>query len=219
MRYEEVKKRLWTEGIVVAAVMSVLVGGSYYLTTVHENSAHQNKQLETQVNTIVATMNTLRNKFSAVQQNADLYQEILRKSASDQLNISREFIRKKFDQFKARYYLSSLRISMQPMQERAAKNKDSANVIVASEVKAVFFALTDEDVYSLLEAMQQEMSGAVKITEINLKRRNPLTDDAIASIRKTGQAQLVDGEILFTWLGIKSTEAGVDDVNATEAKP
>jgi hypothetical protein len=221
MRYEEVKKRLWSEGIIVAVAMTILAGGSYYLMTMADESERQNKQLENQVNTIVAAMNTLRDKYNTVQKNAELYQEVLQKSNNDKLSVNRDLLRKKFLQYRVRYYLSGLSANMQPAQEmNDPKYKRHTTVMVNSEVKATFFALTDEDVYNLMKSLQQEFSGVIKVTQCTLVRKGKPTDTALAAISQSGEAQLVDANINFNWLGIKPVEnTSLNDINAIGVRP
>lgn len=204
MRYEEVKKRLWKEGIIVVFVMTLLGGGTYYLTTVFDDADKNKQQLETQVNSIVATMNTLRDKFSLVQKNANLYQEVLRKSADDGLNVSSDLLREKLKKVNSTYHLSGNSTNMDVPQEMSgADYKHGDTAVVSSNIKSHFFALTDEDVYSLLPALQQELTGTLKFTRVSLARKDDLTEAVLQNIRKNGQAQLVDTNVEFLWLGIK----------------
>ena len=221
MRYEEVKKRLWSEGIIVAVVMIVLAGGSYYLMTWADENERQNKQLENQVNTIVAAMNTLRDKYSSVQKSAEIYQEVLQKSNNGRLSVDRELLRKKFLQFRSRYYLNGLSANMQPAQ---AMNKPQYRrrtyLLTNSEVKATFFMLSDEHLYNLIQAMQQELPGAIQVTQCTIVRQNRLTDATLESISKSGDAQLINADIKFNWLGMTPVEnINVNDINTIGITP
>ena len=207
MRYEEVKKRLWKESLIVAVILLLLGGCTYYLTLVLDEEDHNSKQLETQVNTIVATMNTLRDKFSLVQKNANLYQEILKKSAYDGLNVNREFLRERFRQLNSAFYLSGNSTNMDAPQEMTGPNyKRVAASMMSSAIKSHFFALSDEDVYSLVASLERDLTGAVKFNRLAVSRKGLPTEETLASIRKSGRAELVETEMEFLWLGIKMAE-------------
>lgn len=218
MDLKQLKKRLVLETGVIAGVCAVLGGVTYYLDTVSEDFVRQNRELEGKVNSIGAEINALHEKYSKVQQNSQLYQEAMRKKGENRLYINREQVRDKFNQFKDRYYLNNLRLSMQAIQEMADPlYKRKTNVMVSSEVSVTFDALSDIYVYQLMDAMAEELSGSCKIIKLSLSRNDSnLSAETLRSISQSGSASLVKGEVKFQWLGIKPVEAS--ETNADAAK-
>lgn len=207
MRYEVVKKRMWKESLIVAAVFSVIGGSTYYLVTVLDDYEEEVRVLVSQVNAVQQAQNVLREKYAKVQKNIDIYQEALQKRDSNRLALTREGIRHQFDRFKTLYHLNNLRLTMQPPQALTdAKYKKKSGGVEASVVDVAFSAVTDEDVYDLLRGAQRSLPGAVRFTGVKLTRQGEATNEVLTIVGQTGQSPLVGGEIQFMWLGFKAAE-------------
>ncbi len=205
MKYQDVRKRLIKEAAILVVAISALGGGTYYATMMSEDYVQQKQVLDNEIAMISSQMNDLRTKYSKVQGNMELYEEIRTKNANNELAINRQASRKKFEIFKNRYFLNNLSLTVTPeMETTNPKLKNSS--IVASDVQLSFEALTDEDVYELLGAIDKEMSGAVKITAMRLERTQKLTDEMLNTIAKTGKLPLIKGEMKLVWYGIKTVE-------------
>lgn len=208
MKYQQLKLQLIKESGILLGILAVIGGVTYYLGSVSDDFTSKNQALEGSVSAITGETNTLRDKYSKVQQNTSLYQEVMQKNAKEGLYINRQHIREKFNQFKNRYTLNNLRLSMAPVEQMAdLKYKRKTSEIVSSNVTVSFDTLSDEEVYSLLDAMGREMTGAPKITKMIIARpAGGLTEEMLKIIGLRGSYPLVKGELGFTWLGIRPIE-------------
>lgn len=214
MKYQEIRKKLIVEASVVVAIFAVLGGGVFYLNMVADDYQQEKSQLEAQLAQVTNERQALQNKYEKVQGNTSLYREVIEKNAADRLSISRQLLRKKVNDFKARYFLNDLTLNMSPVQEMTGNQyRYNSAVLVASELTANFDALTDEDIYSLVQALQDELSGTLKITQFTVSRVSKVTDESLRSIARNGQYSMVRGNIRFTWFGIKPLEPSLTGVN------
>lgn len=207
MKSNAIKKRLLMESVGVGLLLAFLGGSAYFLSMLYDDALQQSATLETQMNAITTEATTLKERYSRIKDNADLYYEIVQKSNTDGFALSRQVIRKKFDQYKALYFLSNLKLSMGPTTEMTGpKYKRNTQIMVSSDITVSFEALSDEDVYSMMHAVERDFPGTVKTTRFTLSRKNKLTDEALLTITQSGQYPLVSGQWLFTWIGIKPIE-------------
>lgn len=208
MRYQDIKRKLIIETSVILAVLSCFSGCTYFLTTVSDDFTQKKNMLDSQLASTTNEKRTLEEKYSRLQKHRDLYDYVLAKQSSDQLYISRQLLRKKVNEFKPRYFLNDLSVTMTPAQELAgAPYRYGTGVIVSSDLTVNFDALTDEDVYSLMQAIEDEFPGAIKMTKFSISRQQKVTDDSLRAIARNGQYSMVKGAIEITWFGIKSFDA------------
>lgn len=208
MLYQDIKRKLIIETAVIMAVTACFSGCTYFLTSVSDDFAQKKDVLTGQLATTTNEKQTLKEKYSKLQSNQELYEEVLAKYTADQLSVSRQFLRKKVNEFKPRYFLNDLSLTMAPAQEMAGeKYRYTTGVIVSSEISVNFDALTDEDLYSLIQAMEQEFSGAVRITRFSITREQKVTDESLRAIARNGQYSMVKGSMQMSWLGIKPFDA------------
>lgn len=214
MKYQEIRKKLIVEASVVVAIFAVMGGGVFYLNMVADDYQQEKSQLEAQLAQVTNERQALQNKYEKIQGNTSLYREVIEENAADRLSISRQLLRKKVNDFKARYFLNDLTLNMSPVQEMTGNQyRYNSAVLVASELTANFDALTDEDIYSLVQALQDELSGTLKITQFTVSRVSKVTDESLRSIARNGQYSMVKGNIRFTWFGIKPLEPDLNVIN------
>jgi hypothetical protein len=207
MKYEDIKRKLVTEiGMATAAVI-VLVGFVYYMTTLVDDYEKEKGDLQTQVASVTNERQTLENKYQKIQSNIDLYRDLMEKSENDGLMVDRQALREKIEEFKTRYFLNDLSITMGPVQELTGdKYHYKSNVMVSSELTIDFDTLSDEDIFSFLQSLQNELAGGLKVTRFTISRQNKVTDEGLRTIAKNGQYSMVKGETKFVWMGIKAVD-------------
>lgn len=214
MRYQELRKKLLTEGTVVAALLMVMGGGLYFLDSMHDNQISQNRTLESQLNAVTNEMNGLREKYIRVQKDGVLYQKIMTMDASDQLSLDSRAFSSAFADFRKRYNLVMGYSGTDSAPLEDPKYKRASSLIEARNVTVNFKALSDEDVYELIQAIQKELPGSTKITSLKLNKVSRLTDQSLRAITKSGAYTMVDGTMDFIWYGIAPSDPNL----AKEAK-
>lgn len=214
MKHQVVRQKLLKEGAVLLAVIVVMGGGAFYASLMVEDYEQQKRTLENEVNTITNQMNNLREKFNKVN-NAKIYEEIEKKNSRNELAIDRQAIKKKFDDYRGTYFLDNLSLTVDPPQE-SASGKRANSAIMTSNVQVTFDAVNDEHVYRLIDAMENELPGVVRMTLVNIGRQGKLTEEELRALAKNGRIALVRGELRFTWLGIKNIDpnASKEGLNA-----
>jgi len=205
MKYEAIKRKLITESSVTMALLAVIGALTYFLGTIYEESDRKKNEMQTQVASVTNERQSLENKYQKIHQNFDLYRYLMEKNQTNGLSVDRQILRAKVEEFKTRYFLNDLSITMGPVQElTGSPYRYKSSVMVASELTIDFDTLTDEDIFSFTKALEEELPGGLKITRFTLSRESKVTDEALRTIAKDGQFSMVKGEVRFRWLGIKS---------------
>jgi len=217
MKYGDLKKQLFKEGGIRAGVLVVLGGLTFGLSSYSDNYAAKNNELKSQADAIVAQANALQDKYTKVQKDMGLYQEIAEKDSHGGLSLNRQVVKDEFNQLNDQYALGGLHLSMQGIDEmKDAQYKRSTEVVIAGDVSASFETVADDFAYGLMNRMQRELPGTAKITKLTLTRAAALSDEVLRAITQRGTYPLMHGEVKFTWLGLKPVEAG--DTNVVKQK-
>ncbi|NBO18985.1 MAG: hypothetical protein EBV03_07135, partial [Proteobacteria bacterium] len=192
MRYEPLKRQVLIETGIAAAVLTVLVAIVFLLASIRDDYINNNQSSKRILDTIDGEYNALKTKYSFIQQNAQLYEEVKKKQESGMLSINRQSVLDKFNQYKTQFSLSNLRLSVSPIAEmKDGQYRKKTSLVTSSEVSIELEALTDERVYEMLETMQQELSGFSRISRLTLARERKLDDDVLNAIRTKGVFPLV----------------------------
>ena len=208
MKRETLKKGLLIESGVIAAGLVGLCVIIWIFSAISDRLEENNRNLKTEVNTLTGTTNVLLEKYTKVKQNGPLYLEALQKKENQQLSISREVVRQRFDQFNTRYHLSGMRLVMGGIEDVPdPRFKNNTGGIIGSDVSVSADALSDLSIFNSINAMLQEMPGGVKITHIELNRATPITPQVLQTISKTGAFGVVKADLHFTWYGIRFNES------------
>ena len=209
MKQVDLKKKLIKEAAILGGILLCLGGIAYYLAMVEEEDTAANRRLKNEVSQVTNESNALREKYIRVQKDSALYHKILEMSASEKLSISRSTMQTKLSGFAKQHYLNGqLKLSMDSISEmKDAAYKRPTNIIASTTATLNYEALSDEDIYGLIQSMQQELPGSVKITKWAISRESHLTDENIRLITKQGKYPLVKGAMEFTWYGIQPVDA------------
>jgi hypothetical protein len=211
MKYDNFKKCVLRESAVFAAGLAGIIVVLYLLGMVGDDYAEDNSKLQGQVNGVDGEMNVLRAKYANILQNVDLYREVQRKQEVGELAITRQAIMDKFNLFKERYLLTSLRLSMAAVTElKDPLYRRKSQFVNSSEVNIDIETLSDEDVYDLWVAMQKDLPGLCRIVKLSMIKEKELTPDVLAAIGQKGTYPLVKTQMKFIWFGINPVESADD---------
>lgn len=212
------QKRLLMEGLVTVGGLVVAGAVIWVLSSFHDDLTQENLALQTQVASLNNEFSSLGNKYNKVQQNFNVYQEASLKQANDELAVNRDLIRKLLQSYTARFHLKNMSLNMartQNVTESAYKRPTAA--MAYSMVDISFDALSDEDVYALIDAIQREFSGKVKFYEMTLTRQSKLTKEHLLQIAESGHSKLVSASLKFIWFGINAESPEADKAGAANA--
>jgi len=207
MKYDIFRKKMLLETGMIAAVTVVLSGIVYGLTTVSDSYSTQNQQLKSQVDSLSNDAKSLQTKYQNIQKNMTLYEEIKEKQALGELTITRQALMEKFNLFKKRFFLSSLKISMSSIADaKDASLKRKTSIVNSSEVTANIEAISDEHIYMLIKAMQRDLSGVSGVTKLSLSKTSGITESELRNISQNGPIAIVKGDMKFIWYGISPVD-------------
>ncbi|MDE3016502.1 MAG: hypothetical protein KGI29_06240 [Pseudomonadota bacterium] len=219
MKYQEIRKQLLKESAAIATAVAVLVGVVYYFDAVEGNYQKESTDLYNQVAGIRNQTNRLYDQYSRVQKNTAIYREAMEKNANHQLTISRQAVREHFGKLRDRYYLNNVHLTMSPITAMAeSQYKRNTVGMESSDITLSFEAISDEYVYDMLEAMQQELPGSSRVNQLTLTLTQPLTSGILREISQKGTFPLVSGKIEFTWFGVSPMELSNSDAGVPQKK-
>lgn len=215
MRYEPLKRQVLIETGIAAAVLTVLIAIVFLLASIRDDYINNNQSSKRILDTIEAEYNTLKTKYSFIQQNAGLYEEVKKKQEAGMLTINRQSVLDKFNQYKGQYNLSNLRLSVSPIVEmKDGQYRRKTSVVTSSDVSIELEVLSDERVYELIETMQQELAGFSRINRLTLAREKKIQDEVMNIIRSKGTFPLIKTGIRFSWYSINPLETPEAPPNA-----
>ncbi|NBX02739.1 MAG: hypothetical protein EBR02_01465 [Alphaproteobacteria bacterium] len=215
MKQKRLKNRLALEALVTAFFLSFLWGIIYLLADALEESLAQERNLEIEVQQIETEMRALQTKFDNTQKNMDMYREAIAKNPEDGSFISRQDIQEKFNQYKTRYMMNGLRLTMTSRKDSSdAKYKVGLMVVASSNLTLTFDTLMDENVYAMLDNVQKDFIGIPKITSVKLTRSEDVSPKVLEGIAEQGSYPLIKSEVKIELLGIKPIESAKSNANA-----
>jgi len=215
MRYEPLRRKVLLELGIVIAVMVVILAIVYLLSSIRDGYVENNQSTKQMLDSIDAEFNMLKAKYLFIQQNSTLYEEVKKKQEAGELSVNRTLVLEKFNQLKLKYGLNNFRLSASPVQEikdPAYVRKTSA--VNSSDVNLDLDTLSDERVYELIYAMQEELSGVCKLTRVSLSREKALDEEVLNAIRQKATYPLIKTAIKFTWFSINPVDTKVGVPNA-----
>lgn len=208
MKFEDIKKKIIIELSIAAGVVVITAAVVFGMTMLSDNFRAEQDKLKIHLAAVTKDRKTLEGKYDKIKNNMDMYHEVLEKNATNQLSISMPLLRKKVDEFKPKYFLNDFSLVMSPAKDMTEPQyRYPTSVMEASTLTANFDALTDEDLYAMLKAMQDELSGGLKITKFSIARSSKVTDETLRTIARTGQYTVVKGDMKLTWFGIRVLDA------------
>jgi hypothetical protein len=208
MKHQVIRKRLLVETLVITGICVVAITGVYFLSMLHEDFQQQNISLQTQVTSLNNEMTSLNDKYVKIRANHDVYEEAKAKSATDQLSINRELVRRLFINYNTKYFLKNPVLQVGPIMEVAdPPYKRNNSTMIYSEINISVDALTDEDIYRLIQSIENDFTGAVKMTRLVVTRQSRLNAEVAKNIIERGDVKMVTATMRFLWLGIRSAEA------------
>ena len=216
MQIRTIKQKMLKEGALAVALLAVLGGMTYFFDDYHNSYMSEVQQMKNSVDKITLETRNLREKFTKVQKNADLYAEYTRQSADDGLSLSRALVAKKFEEFRYKYFIGddTKIVVSKPEPLKDAKYNRPTTQVLSSTVSVNFDAMTDEDIYAFVQALGNELPGIAKFRSFSIKQDAKITDEVVKNITRTGKQKLVSGTIDFTLYGIQPIVKEAPPTNA-----
>jgi hypothetical protein len=213
MKFAILRKQLMVESALAVAVLAVIGGGTYFIDTVLADYTSRRNAAQAQVSAVTNETNGLREKFIRIQKDKGLYERVMTLSNSDMLSHTPAVVNVKLkeyqDQFGLKWTIDTS--TLKPALEDAAYKKKTHAINLREGVFKIDSALSDEDVFQVMQLIQRDFPGAVSYRSLMISREATVSDATLRTITQTGTFPLVRAELKFDWYGI-------DPVDPEEAK-
>lgn len=200
-----VKEAVRASGIVGGALALYLALSSWNSATFEEHMALQSRFGQEQ-----AEIALLRTKVESAGTVGKSYGDLVTDRAGAGFEIDNARVRDVLQELVERYRLNlegKLEYSAQQAYAPAAFQNLTNKFIVRRDARFVFTAITDQHVYSFLEALRRELPGIIRFTKFSLRRTAEADPTVIATLASGNPAYLVSAEVTFDWYGMVSAEA------------
>ncbi len=210
MNIAPLRNSIFKESGMFLALLAFIGGIAFYVDMLRADYEQQSGKVSGEAAQLVAKRQEMERRLQEIKDNFFIFEESNTRIKRTGLFIDSQAIRDSFAAYQPRFMLKSLSVDMTPIADVSDDQKFIRKLFVASKatVKVSVEAITDEDIYDLISAMQRDLPGFMKITEFSAENVEKLTPDVLIKIRKEGPYSLVKSDFSFEWYGLKSTEAG-----------
>ena len=199
-------KKTTIKQLSIMAIIIIALAG-IYLVLLHLKDENEQKrsQLKLQTNNLNTQIQNLQEQYKKAQASMGLYNSLQAEDEAGTGGINRQNMKGLLDKLKDTYHLSRLTLKMEPAEELPQeKFRKKTTLTEHSEVTLKFSGLTDEYLFSFIDALIHELSGYMRIENMQLRRELPINNDILLKISHGDTPALVSGEIVFHWLGLKT---------------
>ncbi len=208
MNIAPLRRTIFKEGGFFLALLAVFGGATFYLGTLYDEFTTKKNIALSAVSQTVAEKQKIEAQFTTVKDNMPVYYESMQYDELQGLFIDSQAVRDLFNLYQSRYFFKKMSVEMQPIADIAGDPKYVRPHFVATRTnaKVIIEALSDEDIYQMLQMMQRELPGFVRINSLTLAKSQELSKDVLMVVRKEGTFPMIVSEVVFDWYGMKSTD-------------
>lgn len=207
MNIKPLKQSIIKETVIFTILIVMCAVGLFFLDSWHTELDQRKNVLQAETNNLLTQRQTLEANFKNVQENMNLYKEVLARIASPGMYIDRLAARDIFNIYRSQFFFKKLVVDMNPVSEVPDPGFSRPTLVgTRSDVRITFEAASDDEVYALIRVLPDELPGFTKITQFNIRKAANLNEEAVLEIRSKGSAALVTGTIDFSWYGVRSPD-------------
>lgn len=217
----QMKRKLVKEAGICGGILAVAGGGLFAAMTWESGLNEEMNQLNGNVSGVNGEIQNLQTQYSKAKSSLDLYNSLQDKRGIDE-TFSRDGAKKILDRLKEEYLIDNLVMTVTPTQEiKDSPVSTKTATLVLSDVTLKFDGMSDEQLFSFINALSKEFTGYLKFTKMELTRGGEISTDTLKSIGKGTRPTLVSAEIMFKWYGLKANAqpAGADGQTAANVQP
>lgn len=197
------KSLIIQSGVIVGVLIFLLVA---YLLMDNLEGRYQKDQskVKSTINQLNIKRQEIDKQLQKAEESVDLYESLQaeRNNADKQLN--RNSAKLVLDKLKQQYRLSSLSVKMEPVEELSAEQyQRDTTVTVHTQVTLRFGGLSDQHLFSFVDAVSRDLAGYVRIESLKMQRKKNIDNNVLLSVSKGDIPELVTGEMVFHWLGLR----------------
>lgn len=217
-KLQRLKKKLFREGgMMVGAVVlagALMTGADMLAAQAEKGRSEAEVALEQDRNQIQLMQTQISQTGEAVAK----FSELSKTRASGRFDNDTEIMKSVLRQLKDRFRLSDsmqLTISPEKISEQPSLQALNYKVVVREDMEITVGAMSDLHAYSALQQFLREMPGLVRITQVQLSRRAPMSPETIAQMRAGGLPELAGGKLRFTWITFEEKNTTPDSAAPT----
>ncbi len=187
-------------------MLAVLGGVFFAVSTFVEDLDSQKRKLQAENASLIAEKTSLMDKKNKATSSLELYQKIRKKNQSEDFSVDREVGANIFKELRERYRLklAGENSFSQIMEITEPGFKRDSGIVVKSDARLGFEAVTDEIVFQFIHGLYSSMPGFVFIESFAITRRGKIDGAALSELGRGSFPPLVSATMGFMWVGIKS---------------
>lgn len=209
MNIAPLRKAILKEALIVALFVGIFGGVVFFLSGMHDESMQKKNAILAEVQRTMDDKQKIEAQFSTVRENLPGFRESQSYAKAQGLFIDSQAVRDLFNQYQGKFALKKMAVEMQPIVDLSTDPKYTRKRFTAtrSDIKVTIEALSDEDIFTMMQLLQRDLPGFVRIETFSLARKSDITKDALSTIRREGTYALITSEMTFDWYGMKSLDA------------
>lgn len=209
-KLQRLKKKLIREGAVMvgAVVLAglLMTGAEMLAEHAQKEKSEAEVALEQDRNQVQLMQTQISQTGEALAKFSELSKTRTSGSFDNNTETMKVVLRKLKDQFRLSDSLQLI-ISPEKISEQPALQALNYKVVVREDMEITVGAMSDLHAYSALQQFLREMPGLVRITQVQMSRRAPMSPEAIAQMRAGGVPELAGGKLRFTWITFEEKNA------------
>jgi len=204
-KYNKTKKILIKHAIIISVTISILLGINIYISGYSDDLSGELAQKQSANDSIKSQYNNIMTKAGFSDKVVSFYNSY-KLNHNAEFSINREDAKKIISELRKKHHLAeSLEMTILPSTEvQGTAFKLDSGVAIKNEVTLKFGAVNDNSVYNFIEELNYTMPGIILVHSLKLKRENDLSSDYVSSSLSSHKiSPLINGELSFSWIGIR----------------
>lgn len=210
-------KQLIRLSIIMLMATAMLGAGAVFVYSTATSIEQEMRTSESKLNKAMRDITAREEKAKQAEEYMELYRSIQAQKNGDSVAaLDREVAQNWALDAGKQMNLSRLDGSFEPVKPIAspAFKKDTLEGI-SSRANLTFGAMTDEQIYKFMAAIANHFPGFIKFESLKLFKTGTIDDSVLRQISSGEKPVLVDGELIFHWVGVR--EAVQEEANAGTA--
>jgi hypothetical protein len=200
------RRRLIKEGIILAVLLAALSVGGYMLSDYDDDTQSEKQARESENSALRAEHSSILQELGTGFEVSAFYETYIRNHSSTLL-LDRGAASQWLGVLREKNHLANLSVTISPITDASMESiRLKSGVLTKSDIHLTFGAISDNSIYSFIEALQRTLPGIVAIRELKFIRNADLSKSTVLELSQHRITPLVSGELSFVWLGIRPAD-------------
>ena len=212
MKFSTIRNALIKQTIVVIIVLGAVIAPVIYANSLNEEYDQKIISLKSEADTIAKNVSDLFREYNDATNMMMTYSDIQQKRENKMLTVNKLALRDVIVGTRSKYAFANLDVNMGEVKPReGGQSKLTTVMIEESPITINFNAMSDVDIFGLVEALQTAFVG-FNFTHMKLTLLKEVDNTVLLSIQQSGFEPLVNAKIDLVWAGLQAVKA-VSDPN------